>query len=505
MTSALRLAHALGAVSGFGCHDGSGDPVGGRDAGPLPLPTEDLPLLACLQTVDSVGDCARDADCGSGSCVLDVARAVPDRGPIPLTCGALQGLGEARDACEIRADCESGLCAMTGTCLAPCREHADCATGLFCLPMEARLSAEALSPVMACARNLAFEADVQLSAGPTTGTLGTDELASLTVTDTRGTSMVYLKPDCGSQVQVQGLSSLEGEELFDLDEVLNGRGSLNPVSNVGPLVPILLPNNPALTGYQSGLEIDFFVSSTTRVSSLVAARAPGTQRVLDLNLFYVGAGMDDEEGGFHPGAPQVAGLLSDLRAMYEGVGITLGTVRQIDVVGELRDELSVLETEVVRDGAGNTVGLEVPGLDQLFELSIGLEYGGINLFLVSDMGDLLGIAGGIPGALGVHGTPASGVAIALDVVGLEQAPAVAMHEMSHQMGLFHTSEFDGSSVEPLADTPACLTDRDQNGDGVLVPAECRGAGADNLMFWSGAGLKLSAEQRRVLQTSIVLR
>ena len=83
------------------------------------------------------------------------------------------------------------------------------------------------------------------------------------------------------------------------------------------------------------------------------------------------------------------------------------------------------------------------------------------------------------------------MAIAVDVVGLEEVPLVAMHEMSHQMGLFHTSEFDGTTIEPLGDTPACLRDHDQNGDGMLTPAECRTAGADNLMFWSGAGLKLS--------------
>jgi hypothetical protein len=198
-------------------------------------------------------------------------------------------------------------------------------------------------------------------------------------------------------------------------------------------------------------------------------------------------------------------MLAELREMYGDIGITLGAVRQIDVVGGLRDELSVLETEVLRDDDGNTVGLDVPGLDQLFELSIGLEYGGVNLFLLSDMGDLLGISGGIPGALDVHGTAASGVAIALDVVGLDQAPLVAMHEMSHQMGLFHTSEFDGTTIEPLGDTPACLRDRDQNRDGALSPMECRTAGADNLMFWSSVGRKLSPEQQRVLQSSIVLR
>lgn len=317
--------------------------------------------------------------------------------------------------------------------------------------------------------------------------------------------MIYLKPSCGSELQVETIRGRDGEELFDIDLLLSGRPTPNPAANVGGLVPILVPNNPELTGYQQGLEIGVVVSRPSQVSSLVAAREPHGQRLLDLNLFYVGGGSDQEEGGFHPGNAQVRGMLEELRRFYDRIDITLGAIREYDVVGALREELSVIDSELIRDDQGQLVGLEVSGLDRLFELTLGLEYGGLNLFLVSDMGDLLGISGGIPGALGVHGSAASGVALALDVIGIARAPQVAIHEMSHQMGLFHTTEFDGVTIEPLADTPVCSSAYDKNGDGILVPSECVTAGADNLMFWTGEGRTLSPEQREVLQRSIVLR
>ncbi|MFT3921336.1 MAG: hypothetical protein QM778_02250 [Myxococcales bacterium] len=477
------------------------------DAGPPPLPQAALPLLTCLSPVQTLGECTRDGDCGSGNCVLNANLSVPDRGPITLECGAQQGLGLPRDPCEVRTDCASGLCAMAGNCLQPCTNDADCELGTFCLPVEARLAADALAPVMACVRNLAFESDVTVQSGPVAHTSSDRDLVSLDMPATQGTTMLYFKPDCGSSLEVDSIDvRAGGSVLFSYDDVLDGRTALNPVSNMGPLVPVLIPNNPQVGAeYESGVAVGVLTSEATGIVSLVAAREPAGQRILDLNLFLVGGGSDEVPGGFRPGDPGVTSFTDRLRELYAGIGIDLGTVRQIDVVGSLREQLSVLDSNVVHDDQGNAVGLDVPGLDQLFELSIGVDYGGLNLFLVSDMGDLLGISGGIPGSLGVLGTAASGVAIAVDVVGLDQAPIVALHEMSHQMGLFHTSEFDGTWIEPLSDTPVCTQTSDQNGDGLLTPAECAGHGADNLMFWSGSGQRLSDQQRAVLQRSIVLR
>jgi hypothetical protein len=491
----------------FGACDGGGGGSGIPDAGPLPLPPANLPLLACLEPLPPKSECGRDADCGEGHCVLGSDLVTPDRGEVQLRCGALQGTAQPQASCQEGADCESGLCGLSNRCFSPCRVNADCAGGQFCLPVEMRVGEDALAPVMACARNLAFEPDVRLQRGSTSQTVELGELGQLDLPSADGdsTQMLYLKPACGNELQVITLQD-EGnqEELFDLDEVLAGGSALNPVSNTGPLVPFLVPNNPELPRSPERLQVSFVMADEGSVETLSASRSR-RGNILDLNLFYVGGGADTVTGGFHPGSPEIAALMGQLRMRYATLGITLGEVREHDVVGALRDQFGVLEVDLTRDEEGQLTGLDIPLLDQLFELSIGLEEGGLNLFLIREMGDVLGVSGGIPGALGVHGTAASGVAIALDVTGMQLAPLVMLHEMSHQMGLFHTSEFNGSSIEPLADTPVCGVENDRDGDGLLMAAECRTEGGDNLMFWSGSGGKLSRDQIEILRGSVILR
>jgi hypothetical protein len=173
------------------------------------------------------------------------------------------------------------------------------------------------------------------------------------------------------------------------------------------------------------------------------------------------------------------------------------------VVGGLREEFGALELS--SSSPGGPAPANVVGLPELFALSAGVDDGGINLFLVREMGPLLGISGGIPGAIGVHGTEASGVSIALDVVGLDRADAVIFHEISHQMGLFHTTESDGLELEPLSDTPSCPLDQDLDQDGILRSDECSAYDADNLMFWDGEGDALSPQQAELLRRSPLLR
>ncbi|HEY6881573.1 MAG TPA: hypothetical protein VI299_26285, partial [Polyangiales bacterium] len=145
-------------------------------------------------------------------------------------------------------------------------------------------------------------------------------------------------------------------------------------------------------------------------------------------------------------------------------------------------------------------------LDELFRLSAGLELPGVNVFIIGDMGDYIGIAGGIPGPLGLHGTERSGLALAADLMGdLVGADQVLLHEIGHYLGLFHTSESSGAVLEPLSDTPECDPQYDENRDGILSTDECAGHGAENLMFWTGPGVDLSPQQIQVFASSVALR
>ncbi len=78
------------------------------------------------------------------------------------------------------------------------------------------------------------------------------------------------------------------------------------------------------------------------------------------------------------------------------------------------------------------------------------------------------------------------------------------HEIAHFMGLFHTTETDGTVSDPLNDTPKCLPQKDANHDGLVSVSECAGNGAENLMFWAGVGTDLTPGQRSVLRRSFVL-
>ena len=142
----------------------------------------------------------------------------------------------------------------------------------------------------------------------------------------------------------------------------------------------------------------------------------------------------------------------------------------------------------------------------------------VNVFVVQDYASsdgTLGEAGGIPGPLGLQGVDGAGVIVALDAhktasgaVDTQLLGEVIAHEVGHQLGLFHTTESDGSRSEPLADTPACPESADTNGDGYFSAGECRDWDGANFMFWvSGVFTQdvVSQEQGLVLALSPVAR
>lgn len=81
---------------------------------------------------------------------------------------------------------------------------------------------------------------------------------------------------------------------------------------------------------------------------------------------------------------------------------------------------------------------------------------------------------------------ASATTGALDTDGLG---TTAAHEIGHYLGLYHTSERDGSEHDPVGDTPECA-----GGD-----VAC--ADASNVMFWTGGGgrNKLTAGQGAIMR------
>ena len=134
---------------------------------------------------------------------------------------------------------------------------------------------------------------------------------------------------------------------------------------------------------------------------------------------------------------------------------------------------------------------------------------------------MLGNAAGMPGSMGdvnswngvLASLTAHATGTALDAQLLGETAA---HEMGHQLGLFHTTEKEGTVFDILSDTPECLiSSQDNDSNGAVTAEECDGFGGDNLMFWTSwssasrsAGKKqetLSSQQQHVLKYSPIAK
>ncbi len=141
---------------------------------------------------------------------------------------------------------------------------------------------------------------------------------------------------------------------------------------------------------------------------------------------------------------------------------------------------------------GTYIPTEGPELDRLRSAPIGGPVSAINVFFIDDFSDaagVLGIAAGIPGPNAVQETVGSGVVIALDShrtadgeIDTTLMGETIAHEIGHQLGLFHTTESDGSSHDIVSDTAECTVDMDTNRDGQLAAEEC--PDGQNVMFWT---------------------
>jgi hypothetical protein len=301
---------------------------------------------------------------------------------------------------------------------------------------------------------------------------------------------------------------------FDRDALDAPDGPINPIAIGDHVYPVtlLVPNGPRAQPTAAGyaLEVETKRRGAARITSL--SRAPAGGR-LDLNLFYVGAAEFEDAGDEVPDT--IAGALENVDQIFEPAGIFIGDVRQIHVTGALLERGADLpDAEVSRGFARLKLQYRVyPQLPELFKLSAGAGNVALDVFFVGDIdaqgeADLGGITGSTPVPFGMHGTGASGIAIASDMLEAdpERLGRALAHEIGHALGLFHTTETNGDVFDPLPDTPACDLGRDARGDG-LDANDCEGAGADNLMFptTNASAAKLSDDQAAVLRRAMVLQ
>lgn len=284
----------------------------------------------------------------------------------------------------------------------------------------------------------------------------------------------------------------EGETFFGLNPT---QLPLTKASTTWPsAVSIVLPNNEKTSVTGKCVEVWVAATDTTaedRAELFVTSRrGEGAQ----LNLHFVIAdevALDEEtldavvartaryfEGAFTLGTPTVERLPMDaIQDLREQSVHELAAYLPDDI-----NRLQVLVVDELIGDDGSSVRFFSPGLP-------GTPFLGLN-------------TSSIRLALSEH-LNADGTALSTDFLGDSLARAI-----TQMFGLFHVTEASGKDVDPIGDTPQCLAseyDRDQNG--VVSPAECAQAGADNLMFWTatpGIGLRLSAQQNAVLRNHPVV-
>jgi hypothetical protein len=195
---------------------------------------------------------------------------------------------------------------------------------------------------------------------------------------------------------------------------------------------------------------------------------------------------------------RLQGALARLETILAAVGVGIGDVRY-HVISDRR--YAIIDSTAGEDS-------ELAGL---FRQSAPRSGRRLNLFLVRSISGgtdgfrALGIAGGIPGPVGEHGTQHSGVVVAFDpaIVGTGSSGAnrvghVMAHEIGHYLGLYHVTE-QSRPCGP-GETEGCAP---FGGGDTLT--DTRHGDTGNLMHWSivssGSNIGLSMGQGFVMRVS----
>lgn len=450
--------------------------------------------------------CDADADCAGGVC-RQASFEVDDLERLPLVCGERSGGAEPFAVCNEASGCARGICLLAGTCGLPCARDAGCPDDARCGRAYAVGAASTAHPVDVCLVDVVATVPVSRSRSQHVLEAPADGEMLRLEGGAEETLLFMLSPRKSRDLLVTRLTALPSQtRLFDLAHVTPhvSEAPINPVHDASQPVVALLPNGPRGAAFMDASAYELQVRARepgiVDVTRYAAERRGGGR--LDLNVFYVaGASWAPQKPS---GPPMLREALEQADALLQPAGIRIGSLRQRIVPGALQERLSRI------DGRPTRMRPRFPELLELFELSAGAGNAALNVFLVETIeapeGGRLGVAGGVPVPWGVHGTGASGIALA--VGSMPDAATLGRwlaHEIGHALGLFHTTERDGALLEPLPDTPRCELARDADGDEHLSADECDGQGAGNVMFWDAAGDTLTPQQAEVMQQAWILR
>lgn len=421
--------------------DGSSDP--GPDAvtdvvEPVPVDRDD-------------GDaCTADAQCTSGRCLS------PDDGFPGGYCTFFD--------CESRRDCAgAGRACLRGEfngnlCVELCEQDGDCRSGYecvgqgggsFCFPAYA---GEALNPL--CESEF-IAADAVRAPFGNFALLDRHEV-QFTI-DEGTTSFMMVAWDRNDIVYPESFTAPDGTtiDLFDYAAYY-----FSPVT-FGTVAPVMFPGGPAYEDFvmpgEYTVSFGYEGAQTSEICWIVMQEEEsldpdGPDLVVDVNFYFVGVpGLNADNA---EDSDSFQAMLAEFDNVWRQGGIRLGDVQYYDVTGDVSDQYAVIREQ---NAVFDLVQLSrQPGTTRGDLLST-------NVFFIQgfagEMGGVLGVSAGIPGAAGVHGSPGTGLVFSADNLrgagGATLVGQVLAHEFGHFIGLFHTTESQGGGTDQLDDTPVC--------------------------------------------------
>lgn len=405
--------------------------------------------------------CKGSADCPVGSWVCGLEKLDNDlNGTVDgavAACVPRKGAGGPGALCAKDDDCASEHC-YNGWCLEGCAGDANCPAGQSCADVSLLLQA-AVAKYKGCIP--------KASVGEMTlGTFTDGQLHGFDIPSTAQSFVLVTQLESPTEIPVVAqLSAPDSEVLFQNADQCDYYSQPNRYLYSEQISSALVPNTNAvkikpgiytymLTSTKPGLPIT--VKLLTRTGKATSGKVDVNWVFLNLSGTCIPGGTLNATSA--PTHGWFKTLRDNLRGILQKANLDLGQQTFRDLKSPALDIINM----------GNTDNGE---LGQLFATTKGLTGRAINIFFVRDIqvgggssgGIILGIAGGIPGPPGIHGTAHSGLAMSMQTACFEQYgynPAHTLaHEMGHYLGLFHNMEsqtnpgYDEGSQQVLCPCP----------------------------------------------------